>query len=112
MKECIFCKIISRELPSRIVSEDEDSIAIHDINPQAPVHILVIPRKHLANLNEAEKDPALLGKLLKKAVEVARSMGLQNGYRVVINTGMEGGQSVDHLHLHVLGGRFMGWPPG
>jgi histidine triad (HIT) family protein len=112
MKECLFCKIISKQLPSKIVSEDEDSIAIYDINPQAPVHILVIPRKHLVNLNEAINDSLLLGKLLTKAVAVARSQGLENGYRVVINTGMEGGQSVDHLHLHVLGGRFMGWPPG
>lgn len=112
MSDCVFCKIVAGELPSRIVEKEEEYIAIHDINPQAPVHVLVISRKHLANLNEGAQHPELLGKMLGAAARIARTLELTRGYRVVINTGMEGGQSVDHLHIHVLGGRFMAWPPG
>jgi histidine triad (HIT) family protein len=110
----IFRKIIDREIPADIIYEDELCLAFRDINPQAPIHFLVIPRQDLGSLAEAEPDHhTLLGHLLLKAAEVARSEGLvENGYRVVLNTGPQGGQTVDHLHLHVLGGRYMGWPPG
>lgn len=110
---CLFCKIIEGSIPSKPVYQDEQCYAFSDINPQAPVHALVIPRQHIASLAEAgEDDQALLGHLLWAAAEVARQKGLGNGYRVVISTGRDGGQTVDHLHLHVLGGRQMHWPPG
>lgn len=108
---CIFCKIVAGEIPSTAVYQDEQCYAFADIDPKAPVHVLVVPRVHIASLAEA-KDPALLGHLLTTAGEIARAKGLGKGYRVVINTGAEGGQTVDHLHLHVLGGRGMTWPPG
>jgi len=104
---------VEGSVPSKPVFQDEQCFAFQDINPQAPVHILVIPRKHIASLADAQKeDEALLGHLLWAAAEVARAKGLANGYRVVISTGRDGGQTVDHLHLHVLGGRAMHWPPG
>jgi len=113
MGDTLFGKIIRREIPAEIVYEDDDVLAFRDINPQAPVHVLVIPHKHVASLAEAEKtDEALLGHLLWAAAEVARMKALANGYRVVISTGRDGGQTVDHLHVHVLGGRAMHWPPG
>lgn len=112
MNPCVFCRIIAKELPSKVVDEGEDWIAIHDINPQAPTHVLIIPKEHIANLNQTASRPELLGKLLAVAVKLAKVLELTNGYRIVVNTGMEGGQSVDHLHFHLLGGRFMGWPPG
>ena len=110
----IFKKIIDREIPVDIVFEDDLCLAFRDISPQAPCHILLIPKKEIASLAEADaSDHTLLGHLLLKAAEVALREGLvENGYRVVINTGDDGGQSVDHLHLHILGGRPMGWPPG
>jgi len=110
----IFGKIIEKKIPADIVYEDDLCLAFRDINPQAPTHVLLIPRKEISSLNVADpSDHALLGHLLIKASEVARDEGLeQNGYRVVINTGDYGGQSVDHLHLHILGGRRLGWPPG
>jgi histidine triad (HIT) family protein len=111
--DCLFCKIIAGTIPSKSVYHDEQCFAFHDIDPKAPVHVLVIPRKHIASLAAAEKeDQALLGHLLWAAAEVARTQGLSNGYRVAISTGKDGGQTVDHLHVHVLGGRAMGWPPG
>lgn len=111
--ETIFSKIIRREVPASIVYEDDVVLAFKDINPQAPVHILVIPKKPIPKLDDAEpEDSALLGHLLLTAKQVARQAGLTNGYRVVINTGADGGQSVYHLHLHILGGRYMSWPPG
>ena len=110
----IFEKIIDREIPADIVYENEHCLAFHDIQPQAPVHVLVIPKRRIenvANLNDA--DQALAGKLLLAARDVAQRMNLvDQGYRVVANCGIDGGQSVDHLHLHVLGGRQMKWPPG
>ncbi|PMB00231.1 histidine triad nucleotide-binding protein [Fischerella thermalis CCMEE 5268] len=111
--DTIFGKIIRREIPANIVYEDDLALAFKDINPQAPVHILVIPKKPIPKLAEAEpEDQALLGHLLLTAQRVAAQAGLTNGYRVVINTGDDGGQTVYHLHLHILGGRHMAWPPG
>jgi histidine triad (HIT) family protein len=111
--ECIFCKIVAGQIPAKKVKEDEHMLAFHDIDPKAPTHILLIPKRHLASLAEAGSgDHALLGHLLVKAAEVAREQGLDRGYRVVISTGPDGGQTVDHLHVHVMGGRPMHWPPG
>ena len=111
---CLFCKIAAKQIPAKIAFEDDDLLAFHDINPGAPTHLLVIPRKHLSSLDEASADDqALLGKLLLACQRVAREQGLvQSGFRVVANTGPNAGQSVFHLHLHVLGGRAMAWPPG
>ncbi|MBD2298929.1 MULTISPECIES: histidine triad nucleotide-binding protein [Nostocales] len=112
-QDTIFSKIIRREIPANIVYEDDLALAFTDVNPQAPVHILVIPKKPLAKLAEAEtEDAALLGHLLLTAKRVAAEAGLTNGYRVVINTDADAGQTVFHLHLHILGGRPMAWPPG
>lgn len=110
----VFRKIIDREIPADIVYEDEYCLAFRDINPQAPTHILLIPKQEISSLaGITGDDHTLMGHLLLKAAEVARSEGLEeNGYRVVINTGSDGGQEVYHLHLHVLGGRAMTWPPG
>ena len=109
---CLFCRIASGEIPSKKVAETTEAMAFRDIDPKAPTHILVIPRTHVGSLAEAS-DPAMLGDLLSFAASVARSEKLDGtGYRVVINTGRDGGQTVDHLHLHVLGGRHMTWPPG
>ncbi|WP_414530734.1 histidine triad nucleotide-binding protein [Nodularia chucula] len=111
--ETIFSKIIRREIPVNIVYEDDLALAFTDINPQAPVHILVIPKKPIVKLADAEsQDQALLGHLLLTAQRVAAEAGLENGYRVVINNGADGGQTVYHLHLHILGGRQLDWPPG
>ncbi len=111
--ETIFSKIIRREIPAQIVYEDDLALAFKDVNPQAPVHILVIPKQAIAKLSDTEsQDHALMGHLLLTAKRVAEQVGLDNGYRVVINCGPDGGQTVYHLHLHILGGRPMGWPPG
>ncbi|MFN6464756.1 MAG: histidine triad nucleotide-binding protein [Nostoc sp. DedVER02] len=111
--ETIFGKIIRREIPADIIYEDDLVLAFKDIHPQAPVHILVIPKKPIPTLADAEsQDHALLGHLLLTAKRVAEEAGLKNGYRVVINTGDDGGQTVHHLHLHILGGRQLDWPPG
>ncbi|MBE9181260.1 histidine triad nucleotide-binding protein [Oculatella sp. LEGE 06141] len=111
--DTLFSKIIRREIPADIVYEDDLAIAFKDIHPQAPVHILVIPKQPIAKLSDAEsQDHALMGHLLLTAKRVAEQAGLTNGYRVVINTGSDGGQTVYHLHLHILGGRQMSWPPG
>ena len=111
--ETIFSKIIRKEIPANIVYEDDLSLAFTDINPQAPVHILIIPKKPIVNIATAEpEDQALLGHLLLIAQKVAAQAGLENGYRVVINTGIDGGQTVYHLHIHILGRRPMTWPPG
>jgi histidine triad (HIT) family protein len=111
---CIFCKIVAGEIPAAKVYEDERAVAFRDINPQAPTHALVIPRAHVASLNEAgEADEALLGHLLVVAARVAREAGhAEGGYRTVINTGPDAGQTVFHVHVHVLGGRALTWPPG
>lgn len=110
----VFKKILDREVKADIVYEDEHCLAFKDINPQAPVHILLIPKKELASLAQAgPEDHALLGHLLLKGAEIARQQGIaESGYRIVVNTGRHGGQSVDHLHLHILGGRPLSWPPG
>ena len=111
--DTLFSKIIRREIPATIVYEDELAIAFRDINPQAPVHILVVPKKPIPKLADAvPEDHRILGHLLMTVKRVADQEGLENGYRVVINTGADGGQTVYHLHLHLLGGRPMGWPPG
>jgi histidine triad (HIT) family protein len=110
----LFEKIAARQIPAKIAYEDELVLAFHDINPQAPVHVLVVPKKPIARVGAAEAgDQALLGHLLLKAAHVAASLGLaENGYRLVFNQGRDGGESVPHLHCHILGGRQMGWPPG
>ncbi len=112
--DCLFCKIIAGEIPSNKVYSDDELYAFHDINPVAPQHILIIPKKHLADIHSANQtDQALLGKLLLKANQIALDQGLaKDGYRYVINTGRDGGQTVFHLHLHLLGGRALEWPPG
>jgi len=112
--DCLFCKIIAKEIPSKTVYEDEQAVAFEDINPQAPTHILVLPRKHIASLNElAAADAALIGHLHLVAAKLARERGIaDSGYRTVLNNGRGAGQSVFHLHLHLLGGRGMRWPPG
>jgi histidine triad (HIT) family protein len=111
--DCLFCKIVAGAIPAKRVYEDDLCLCFADIHPQAPTHLLLISKKHIASLAHAEAgDAPLLEHLLAKAAEVARDAGLAKGYRVVINTGPDGGQTVDHLHLHVLGGRPMGWPPG
>jgi histidine triad (HIT) family protein len=111
--DTIFGKIIRREIPATIVYEDDLCLAFRDVAPQAPVHLLVIPKKPLANLTAAEPaDQALLGHLLLAAKQVAAQEGLEKGYRLVINTGEDGGQTVFHLHVHILGGRALAWPPG
>jgi histidine triad (HIT) family protein len=112
--DCIFCKIVAGAIPATKIFEDERAVAFRDLNPQAPTHALVIPRAHVASLNEAsETDAALLGHLLLVAGRVARDEGhADGGYRTVINTGADAGQTVFHLHLHVLGGRRLTWPPG
>jgi histidine triad (HIT) family protein len=110
----IFEKIAAREIPAEIVFEDDLVLAFRDIKPQAPTHVLVVPKRAIPRLDEAKpEDHAVLGHLLLKAAEVARRLGIdRSGYRVVVNNGPDGGESVPHLHLHVLGGRPMGWPPG
>ena len=110
---CLFCKIAAKELPSKIVYEDSSCVAFHDINPQAPLHVLLIPRKHFASAGEAEEtDEQVLGHLHRVAAQLAQQLGLTAGHRVVMNTGPAAGQSVFHAHLHLLGGRSFRWPPG
>ena len=108
---CIFCRIVRGDIPAAMVATTDDAVAFRDLDPKAPVHVLVIPKKHIVSLDDSP-DRAALGELLALAAEVARKEGLEAGYRVVINTGPDGGQTVGHLHAHVLGGRHMAWPPG
>jgi histidine triad (HIT) family protein len=111
--DCLFCKIAAKQIPAKLVYEDADLFAFQDVNPQAPVHILICPRKHFASLDEAQaRDQAVMGKLLLVAAQLARERNLTGGYRTVFNTGAGAGQSVFHLHLHLLGGRSFHWPPG
>ncbi|MBM4122181.1 MAG: histidine triad nucleotide-binding protein [Nitrospira sp.] len=114
MSDCLFCKIAEKKIPSKIVHEDDRTVVFEDIHPQAPTHLLIIPKTHLASLSEAKQaDRDLLGHLLLLCATIAEARGLtQSGYRVVSNTGAQAGQSVFHLHLHLLGGRPMHWPPG
>lgn len=113
-QNCLFCRIIANEIPAKIVHDDDTVVAFEDINPQAPTHILVIPKRHIATLAELEpSDAGLLGTILQRATEIARSRHLdKEGYRVVANCGEAAGQSVFHIHFHLLGGRPFSWPPG
>ncbi len=112
MNDCLFCKIVSGQIPSDRVYEDDQVIAIRDINPQAPVHVLILPKQHIASVMELT-DSRLLGRMMVAAAHVARQARIADrGFRLVTNTGPEGGQAVPHLHLHLLGGRQMEWPPG
>ena len=109
----IFEKIIARQIPARIVWEDDDAVAFHDVNPQAPVHVLIVPKRVVSRLTDAkDEDRALLGKLLLVARDLAKKLELSGGYRVVINCGPDAGESVPHLHVHLLGKRALAWPPG
>lgn len=114
MSKTIFARIIDREIPAQLIHDDERCVAFHDVNPQAPVHVLIVPRKPLVNIDASnEDDSALLGHLLHVAANLARELNVaESGYRLVINNGKDGGQSVDHLHVHLLGGRPLTWPPG
>ncbi len=113
MADCIFCKIVNREIPSSVVYEDDDFLAFRDINPVAPTHVLLIPKKHYSSvLDVAEDDAGLMGRMIALIPRIARQLGIDEGFRVVINTGAKGGQTVYHLHLHLLGGREFHWPPG
>ena len=112
MENCLFCKIIAGDIPSTKVYEDDKTYAFRDINPMAPVHVLVIPKKHITSLDATtDEDRELLGYLLCKIKDIARDLGLENGYRVVINNGEDAFQTVKHLHFHVIGKQAMGWPP-
>lgn len=113
-EECLFCRIAAREIPATIVREDEETVAFRDIDPKAPVHVLVIPRRHISSVNALQGgDAGLVGRMVLAAAEVAAAEGIADGgYRLVLNTGPDAGQSVDHIHLHLLGGRALGWPPG
>jgi histidine triad (HIT) family protein len=112
-ENCIFCGIANGDIPADIVERTDEMVAFRDIDPKAPTHILVIPTEHVPSLNDAAHDPARLGGLMLLAREIARREGIaEHGYRLILNTGDNGGQSVDHLHLHLLGGRALGWPPG
>ncbi len=111
MSDCLFCKIVAGDIKPNVVFEDDSLLAFRDISPQAPVHVLIIPKRHIATLNELD-EPELAGKLLLTAAKIAQQESLDNGYRTVINCNENGGQTVYHLHVHVLGGRQMSWPPG
>ena len=109
---CLFCRIVRGEIPAKLVAQDDHCVAFRDVNPQAPTHVLVIPRVHFASLDDVT-EASVIGEVMLMAAEVARAEGIaDSGYRVVLNTGADGGQSVHHLHAHVLGGRPMRWPPG
>ncbi len=113
MPDCLFCRIVTGEVPSTVVRETDRTLAFRDVTPRAPTHVLVVPKEHHTDAAAlADADPGLAGELLAAAVAVARQEGLDTGYRMVFNTGVDGGQTVFHVHLHVLGGRGLGWPPG
>lgn len=114
MSNCIFCKIAEGTIPAKIIYRDEQAIAFEDLNPQAPVHVLVIPKRHISSIQDVtERDRELLSHLMLTGTKIAKEKGLSDaGYRIVTNIGRDGGQSVFHLHWHILGGRPMGWPPG
>ena len=111
-ESCIFCKIARGEIPAKMLVNNKEIVAFRDLNPQAPVHLLIVPKKHVASLDDAN-DSDLLGRMIAMAAAIARQEKIaKSGYRTVINTGKDGGQSVDHLHIHLLGGRPFAWPPG
>ncbi len=114
MADCLFCRIINREIPSSIVYEDDRLIAFNDINPQAPTHVLILPKRHIASLNDlTPADDAIVGEMARRAAAIALEKGISaGGYRTVFNTNRDAGQTVFHIHLHLLGGRAMHWPPG
>lgn len=114
MSNCLFCRIIARDIPGTIVYEDDRIVAFRDVNPQAPMHVLVVPRRHLASLNDlAPGDDGLVGEMVRRAAAIAREHGhADRGFRTVFNCNADAGQTVFHIHLHVLGGRTFGWPPG
>ena len=114
MSDCLFCKIVKREIPGSIVYEDDHVLAFDDINPQAPTHVLIVPKRHIASLDElAPGDVQIVGELARRAAAIARERGIAaGGYRTVFNTNRDAGQTVFHIHLHLLGGRSMQWPPG
>lgn len=112
MSDCIFCKIAEKEIPGNIAYEDDKIIAFHDLDPQGPVHVLIIPKKHIASLDDVSaEDQEVLGYILCKVKDIAKDLGLENGYRLVVNCGEDGFQTVKHLHFHLIGGKKMGWPP-
>jgi len=113
MSDCIFCKIVNKEIPANIVYEDDKVLCFHDVDPKAPVHVLLIPKKRIVSMDEVqEEDKELMGHMVVKIKEIAKILDLQNGYRVVNNCGEDGMQTVHHIHFHILGKRKMTWPPG
>ncbi|HEY6213939.1 MAG TPA: histidine triad nucleotide-binding protein [Vicinamibacterales bacterium] len=114
MAECLFCKIINREINASIVYEDDRLVAFNDINPQGPTHVLIVPRRHIASLNDlSPADDQIVGEIVRRAAAIAKSRGIaEGGYRTVFNTNREAGQTVFHIHLHLIGGRSLHWPPG
>ena len=113
MSDCLFCKIVEGEIPSNKVYEDDRIICFHDVDPQAPVHVLIIPKKHIPSLDELkEEDADLISYIMLKVKDIAAQLGLENGYRLVNNCGEDGLQTVKHLHFHLVGGRKLTWPPG
>ncbi len=113
MPDCIFCKIIRGEIPSEKIYEDDHTFAFEDLNPQAPTHVLIVPKKHIVGLKEApEEDAELIGRCHLTAAQIARDRGIESGYRTILNVGPGAGQSVFHLHVHLIGGRDLKWPPG
>lgn len=114
MKDCIFCKIANKEIPSKIIYEDDTIVVFQDIEPQAPVHVLIIPKQHISSLNDIDEDKAgIISHIFTQIPDLAKELGVhESGYRVVVNCGADGGQSVGHLHYHLLGGRSLTWPPG
>ena len=113
MADCLICKIINRDIPATVVYEDDRVLAFNDINPQAPTHVLIVPKRHIATLNElGTEDDRLVGELVRRASAIAAERGLATGYRTVFNTHRDAGQTIFHIHLHLLGGRSLSWPPG
>ena len=113
MSDCIFCKIVNKEIPANVVYEDDQIMCFHDVAPQAPVHVLLIPKKRIPSMDDVqEEDKELMGHMMVKIKEIAQLLDLQNGYRVVNNCGEDGMQTVDHIHFHIMGKRKMLWPPG
>ena len=113
MADCLFCKIIARQIPASVVYEDDRILAFNDINAQASTHVLIVPKRHIATLNDLQEgDDGLVGEIVRRAAAIARERGLSSGFRTVFNTNRDAGQTVFHIHLHLIGGRPMAWPPG